>query len=639
MADSFDMIIRAYGEDLASGPIKKVATAVQSLHDKISMAQQKLASFNTKQEQIAKDTAFIDSLKKSNIELNKAGQFIDSTTKQFVSFDAVNSSLERVKNNTKQATANFNTLKNFFTSFRGELLGIGFLFGSIGAVLTGLSKQALNVFGTLGSVLTKGRLAFLELQAEIKNLLFQFAESESMQQFLNMLTSILQKVDELTPSQKDLVFSLILWGGAIATAISALAFFLLGLTAIGNALFQWHSVLAATIPFLTELGTAITAALGLPILAIIAILAVLAIAIWTNFAGIRDTIIEIFSAIFNYILAVINNIIELFSGVLDIITGIFEGDGDKVVGGFIKILRAILKSVLDFFALMVKINIEMMFFIGRVIADGAINIAKILFDIIPPAFAKVAEIAFNIMGGLAVKIIELFQFPLQAIIGIIKQMASALGDTALAEKMDSISQSLTNAAEGTGKSISKLGEDLGAISISGGEEAVAFLDDIKTKVDSTSDALKTDLLKNLGFDETGGQTIFDRINETINKLLPVQDDLNKKTETTVDLFAELNKMISGVADTQETISTLGPTPFNIDTTGLTTLTNNGANSIVTTTPTTTAGAQNVTINMETINELKDAKLSIDSDLEELVDKMVELKNQKNINALINAGVI
>lgn len=230
---------------------------------------------------------------------------------------------KKLKRTTKQVKAvqqSFKRIDKFFTGFRAELLGIGFLFGSIGAVLTGLIKQATNVFGTLGNILTRGRLAFLELQAGIKNLMFQFAESDALRNFLDIVTDLLQRFDDLDPSLKELAFTFIIWGGIIATILSALAFMGLGIFGIILLFITWSAV-----------GTDLILTMG---------------GLKVALLGITNKLL-FFAQIVALIVAGLALIDGVFKGVNDVldIFGVKLGDGSKEASGFAKVLEAFAKAI------------------------------------------------------------------------------------------------------------------------------------------------------------------------------------------------------------------------------------------------------------------------------------------------------
>jgi len=160
-------------------------------------------------------------------------------------FKGLDINAQRLAANTKKSTNAFANLKNFFTGFRMELLGMGFMFTTIGTILTGITKQATASFGAIGNILTKGRMAFIELQGQVKSLMFQFAESDAMNGFLTFLTDILKAFDDLDPGIKDIIFNMIVWGGVIATILGLASFMLLGIFAIIAGIFAWGGALTS----------------------------------------------------------------------------------------------------------------------------------------------------------------------------------------------------------------------------------------------------------------------------------------------------------------------------------------------------------------------------------------------------------
>ncbi len=182
---------------------------------------------------------------------------IRASTKSFINKirEPIKKLNELAKTNKKVQTS-LEKIKGFFGGFRGELLSMGFLFGMIGAGLLTLTRQALNSFGTLGSALTRGRLAFIEMQAQLKNLFFQFGESDAMKDFLNGITDMLKSFDELDPAVKNAIFAFILWGGVIASALGILSFMALGIFGIILFITQWGGVTIAITSLLKKLGFA-----------------------------------------------------------------------------------------------------------------------------------------------------------------------------------------------------------------------------------------------------------------------------------------------------------------------------------------------------------------------------------------------
>lgn len=457
-----------------------------------------------------------------------------------------------VNKSVSRSQAAFNKLNKFFTGFRAELLGIGFLFGSIAAVLTGLTRQALATFGKLGGILTLGREAFLQFQAQLKSVMNQFAESGPMRDFLNGLTDLLERFDELDPKTKDVIFSFIIWGGVIATILSALAFMALGIFGIINFFIQWTIVISAVSVGLSELlgfiGLLVAvgglASAAVIIAAIIIALALLAAAFITNFAGIQNTVFAVLDSILDFVGAFVKNFLEFFSGMFDILFGLVEGDGNKVVMGFVKMVRAILKTLLQLAALAVKIFVELFSLIVRIVGEGALNILKIMFDIVPTGMRVLAEVILGIFGTIGRGIFEIIQKPIIGVLKFIQSVAEALGLGGLSR---SIGRAIDNASD-LGTSIEDLASDLsvtlGARFESAGDKMSNFLSDIKEGFIGMSESSKKALLDMLNLTDAGAG--FQIISDTIDDLLPVQDDLNKQTQQTFDLFAALQALTGGI---------------------------------------------------------------------------------------------
>lgn len=237
--------------------IDNASQALNKVGDSIDVASKKLASFSQKQEALASRKQFTNALDELGVSFDKTtGRFKDASGK-FVKFENV---LKGVEEKTTRVNAQNEKLDKFFNGFPAQLLSIGFLFGSIGATATSFTKQALNSFESLGSTLTEGRLALLQLQAELNLLFLSFAESSAMKDFLNKIKELVVWFNNLEPATQNNIFSLVAWGGVIATIIGAIGF--LGLGLIG--LVQLFDLLGPAITLVTtKLGTGVVGALSM----------------------------------------------------------------------------------------------------------------------------------------------------------------------------------------------------------------------------------------------------------------------------------------------------------------------------------------------------------------------------------------
>lgn len=240
------------------GKLKKAEQGIKSLKNAAETARAQFTKLDKAQEKITANKKFESSLNSQGIALRKNGGFIDRLSGQFLSADQANRKYNKgiaatarrsdaLAASAKKTKNAFAGLKNFVTGFRMELLGMGFMFSTIGIMLTTLTKKALQSFSTIGDVLTRARVAFIELQGAVKSVLFQLADSDAMEGFLRFIEGILDAFMALPAEVKETIFTIIIWGGVIATILGLMSFMLLGIFAIIAGIFAWGGALGSLI--------------------------------------------------------------------------------------------------------------------------------------------------------------------------------------------------------------------------------------------------------------------------------------------------------------------------------------------------------------------------------------------------------
>lgn len=308
-----DITIQLNAIDNASGVLQGFSANLEKLTGNLD-------TFVASENFLSKNKAFINQLDQQGFAIDNLGNVIDPVNKRMVDLSEV---VGGYKKNVIEANAANEKLDKFFNGFPAQLLSIGFLFGSIGATATSFVKQALASFESLGSTLTEGRMALLQMQAELNLLLLSFAESQAMKDFLDFLKGIIKAFTDLDPATQNQIFNFIIWGGAIATVLGALGFLSLGVIGIVQ-LFGLFAPLVGGIS--TALGAASISALGLAA-------AIFGIALALGFiSGHGDKVIEALGF--------------AFKGLGNIIDGLLTGDLPKLQLGFAQLAFSLIEIFL-----------------------------------------------------------------------------------------------------------------------------------------------------------------------------------------------------------------------------------------------------------------------------------------------------
>lgn len=295
-------------------------------------------------------------------------------------------------------------LEKFFTGFRGELLSIGFLFGAIGAGLSSLIRSALDTFGQLGSTLTSGRLAFLELQAEIKSLFQQFAESPAMQFFLNILTDILKKINDLSPGTKNLIAVGIILAAVFFTIAAALAFAGLGFFGLNTFFTDFVPTIAG---LLAKLGAGegllgILGSIG-TVLLILIIAAFILKAAWDeNFGDIRDAVERAMKAITKSIDNTIAGAKLALVGLDKLLHGLFSSNAKDTEEGF----RALLAGFVTFFLSIAGLVAKAIFSLNEILTGVFFGLIQVVTTFIVRIFGALFDTVVNTVVNVVNFIIE-----------------------------------------------------------------------------------------------------------------------------------------------------------------------------------------------------------------------------------------
>lgn len=285
-----------------------------------------------------------------------------------------------------------------FKKFPMELLSIGFGFASIAAVMNTFIRDAINTFDQMGNSLTSGRLAFLELEASLKLLFFQFANSSVMVDFLNKIKDLVDDFNNLDENTKNFVYKLIIMSFIVSTLLSSLGFMGLLLNGLEVA-FAKATIAADGFNFAIQF----LKALLIPEFAAAILLIILAIlvlkGIWdSNFAGIRDTAKSVFDEIGATIDSLVKHGTLVLGGLGHVIGGLFSGNLSEVKLGLSQILFGFLGLVVDIIALALYLSVKLVEIILRGMLGLASTLDQLLIEIVGNGLKILYELAVDLIN-------------------------------------------------------------------------------------------------------------------------------------------------------------------------------------------------------------------------------------------------
>lgn len=294
-------------------------------------------------------------------------------------------------------------------AFQGWAMSLMFAGMALQKMFMGIAKASIATFNDISSSVEGGTTGFQLLEGSVKEL--QFVIGAALEPVVAILMPIIDMIIDWVSQNQKLTADFIVWGTIIGTILMVLGMVTL---AIVNGIIPAVQILMVHFTTLSVFVQGWAILLGTSVLAIFAVIVaavIVFVAMWkSNFGGIRDFVKGTFGTIWETVKSLFGNIKEIFSGVMTFLDGLFTGDINKIMAGFIKIMLNAISFVIKLFMGLGDIAWNVFAFAFNAIKDLFAGIIKVIIGAINKLIAvanKIPGVNIGMVGtGVLDKIME-----------------------------------------------------------------------------------------------------------------------------------------------------------------------------------------------------------------------------------------